>query len=230
MTEQGILLQGLVSKWTQDIIIEYQQNFPDAKIIFSTWIGQNVKNLSCDIVETEMPNPTSPHSSTINHQIIGAREGLKKLNCDVILKSKSDLFIHNDKIFELFNESCSPEKIMIPTEGFDLSNQPYYVSDICQIGKSKILKDFWNQMPLYDGSYSTSNEQYLSKNYILNIKNDDSDWSITQKKYFCQKGFDEDFQAEFEKFIFEESYQKSRKKLRDKNKDMSYEQYIELID
>ena len=230
MTKQGILIQGLVSKWTGDIIHEYQKNFPDAKIVFSTWLDQNVKDLSCEIIQTELPSTTAPHPSTINHQIIGAREGLKKLNCDVTLKSKSDLFIHNDKIFELFHESCAPDKIMIPTEGFDLSNEPYYVSDICQVGKTLILKDFWNQMPLYDGSYPTSNEQYLARNYILNIKKDTSDWSITQKKYFCQKGFDEDFQAEFEKFIFEDSYQKSRKNLRDSNKELTYEQYIELID
>ena len=230
MTKQGILIQGLVSKWTGDIIHEYQKNFPDAKIVFSTWLDQNVKDLSCEIIQTELPSTTAPHPSTINHQIIGAREGLKKLNCDVTLKSKSDLFIHNDKIFELFHESCAPDKIMIPTEGFDLSNEPYYVSDICQVGKTLTLKDFWNQMPLYDGSYPTSNEQYLARNYILNIKKDTSDWSITQKKYFCQKGFDEDFQAEFEKFIFEDSYQKSRKKLRDSNKELTYEQYIELID
>ena len=230
MTKEGILIQGLVSKWTGDIIHEYQKNFPDAKIVFSTWLDQNVKDLLCEIVQTELPSTTAPHPSTINHQIIGAREGLKKLNCDVTLKSKSDLFIHNDKIFELFHESCAPDKIMIPTEGFDLSNEPYYVSDICQVGKTLTLKDFWNQMPLYDGSYPTSNEQYLARNYILNIKKDTSDWSITQKKYFCQKGFDEDFQAEFEKFIFEDSYQKSRKKLRDSNKELTYEQYIELID
>ncbi len=230
MTKEGILLQGLVTKWTRDIIIEYQKNFPDAEIVLSTWVDQNVQDLPCKIVQSNLPKITSPHPSTINHQIIGAREGLKELNCDVILKTKSDLFIHNEKIFELFQKTCSSEKIMIPTEGFDLSNHPYYVSDICQVGTTQVLNNFWNNMPLYDGSYPTSNEQYLAQNYILKIQNDDSDWSITQKKYFCQKGFDEDFQAEFEKFIFENSYQKSRKKLRDSNKELSYEQYIELLD
>ena len=230
MTKEGILLQGIVTKWTKDIIIEYQKSFPDAEIVLSTWVDQNVQDLPCKVVQSDLPKTTAPHSSTINHQIIGAREGLKGLNCDVVLKSKSDLFIHNEKIFELFEKTCSQEKIMIPTEGFDLSNHAYYVSDICQVAKTQVLNNFWNKMPLYDGSYPTSNEQYLAKNYILKIQDDDSDWSITQKKYFCQKGFDEDFQAEFEKFIFENSYQKSRKKLRDSNKELSYEQYIELID
>ena len=43
MIKEGILIQGLVSKWTGDIIHEYQKNFPDAKIVFSTWLDQNAK-------------------------------------------------------------------------------------------------------------------------------------------------------------------------------------------
>ena len=87
MTKEGILLQGIVTKWTKDIIIEYQKNLPNADIILSTWVDQNVQDLPCKVIQSDLPKTTAPHSSTINHQIIGAREGLKKLSCDIILKS-----------------------------------------------------------------------------------------------------------------------------------------------
>jgi|TARA_B100001559_G_C16464834_1_gene605992 hypothetical protein len=230
MNTEGILLQGLVTSWTHDIILEYQSNFPNAKILLSTWTDQNVDDIPCDVVKTKAPEFTKPHSSTINHQIIGTREGLKKLNCDIILKSKSDMFIHNENIFQLYFDTCDHEKIMIPNEGFDISDQPYYINDNCQVAKKNILNDFWNKMPLYDGSFPTSNEQYLTKNYIVNIRNDDDDWSITQKKYFCQKRFDEDFQCEFEKFVIGRDHQKARRNLRNLGKELSYEKYIEMID
>ena len=32
--EFGILIQGKVSSWTNDIVNEYKKNFPDAEIVF----------------------------------------------------------------------------------------------------------------------------------------------------------------------------------------------------
>ena len=76
MTEHnvGILLQGIVNDWTKKIIDEYEQNFPDAHILLSTWNTENTKDICCDVIKLEPPNDPSH----INHQIIGIREGLKK--------------------------------------------------------------------------------------------------------------------------------------------------------
>ena len=47
MTEHnvGILLQGIVNDWTKKIIDEYEQNFPDAHILLSTWNTENTKDI-----------------------------------------------------------------------------------------------------------------------------------------------------------------------------------------
>ena len=55
MNTEGILLQGLVTSWTHDIILEYQSNFPNAKILLSTWTDQNVDDIPCDVVKTKAP-------------------------------------------------------------------------------------------------------------------------------------------------------------------------------
>ena len=105
----GIILQGAVSDWTKKIVEEYQQNFPDSQILLSTWNTENTTDIPCDVIKLEPPN--DPYH--INHQIIGSREGLKKINSEIIMKCRTDQFIHNKEVFQIFNSGCSKNKIMI---------------------------------------------------------------------------------------------------------------------
>ena len=61
--EFGVLLQGRVSSWTNDIINEYKKNFPNAEIVLSTWKNENVDGINCKVIQSEKPSPTYPHSS-----------------------------------------------------------------------------------------------------------------------------------------------------------------------
>ena len=164
MTEVGILIQGRISAWIKDIIQEYKTNFPEAKILLSTWNKENVDGIDCEVVQTEPPKPTHPHNNTTNHQIVGTKYGLSKLDSDIILKCRTDQFVHNKNIFKLYKENCPSEKIMVPDVGSE-STDDYRVSDFCQIGTKKILQSFWGNIPLYDGTYAMSPEIYLAKNY-----------------------------------------------------------------
>ena len=64
----GILLQGRVSEWLKDIISEYKVNFPYAHIVLSTWNTENVDDIDCEIIQSELPTQTQPHKNTTNHQ------------------------------------------------------------------------------------------------------------------------------------------------------------------
>ena len=200
--EFGILIQGRVSSWTNDIINEYKKNFPNAEIVFSTWKDEDVGRINCKVIQSEKPSPTHPHSSNINLQIIGSREGLKEMSSEVILKCRSDIFIHNKNIFKIFKEKCSAEKIMVPNIGsypFD-----YRISDFCLLGTKKVLFDFWNSLKLYDGSYRISPETYLARNYIVNVKKDKLPWKEIMHKYFHIIDFHLDFQIEWEKLSIDD--------------------------
>ena len=70
MMKKGILLQGPVTEWTADIVNEYKENFEDTAILLSTWTNENVDNITCDCIQIELPEPTYPHNSTINYQIL----------------------------------------------------------------------------------------------------------------------------------------------------------------
>lgn len=203
----GILLQGKVSNWTRDIINEYRQNFPNAEILLSTWDDEPTQNLPCNVIKSRAPSLPKPIKSTVNFQIVGCQAGLKNLKTDLIMKCRSDEFIHNKKFFEVFKNSCSSDKIMVPDLGtYEITK--YRTSDFCQIGYRAILLDFWNNIPLYDGIHYEEPATYLTKHYVLNVKNDHQPWKFALKKYFCVKGFHEDFQIEFEKLNNFDDYQR----------------------
>lgn len=205
-------MQGRISDWTIDIIQEYKNNFPNAQIIISTWEGENATNIPCEIIKTQLPTKTSPHFSTINYQIIGTQTGLKKMKSSIIMKCRTDQFIHNRNIFKLFLESCTRKKIMVMRGDIDFDKRDYLINDFCQIAYKEVLMEYWNLMPLYDGSYAISPEIYLTRNYIRNIKKDLESWLTVREKYFCIKDGDLDFKIEWEKYMKFEQYQKSYKK------------------
>ena len=195
--EFGILIQGRVSSWTNDIVNEYKKNFPDAEIVFSTWKDEDVGGINCKVVQSEKPSPTYPHSSNINFQIIGCREGLKIMNSKIVLKCRADIFIHNKNIFNIFKEDCPPEKIM--ADNWCTLPYDYRVSDFCLLGRKKVLDEFWNKMPLYDGSYPIPPESYFGKMYVTKIKNDNRLWKEIVNDYFYVRDYHLDFQIEWEK-------------------------------
>ena len=199
----GILLQGIVNDWTKKIIDEYEQNFPDAHILLSTWNTENTKDICCDVIKLEPPN--DPRH--INHQIIGTREGLKKINSEIIMKCRTDQFIHNKNIFNIFKNGCSKNKIMIQNFG-TFSNVEYWASDFCQIGYRETLLEFWNSIQYFDGNWDENRtsfenpitEIFLTANYIIKGKKDLRPWNEIIREYYYVKDYTHDFQVEWERF------------------------------
>lgn len=205
----GILIQGKVSEWTKDIIHEYRENFPNAEIVFSTWKGENLENIECKIIQSELPSVPESHPNTVNYQIVGCQEGLKNIHSDVVMKCRSDQFIHNKSIFEMFFQSCPPEKIMVPELGTASKIIEHRTSDFCQIAYREILLNYWNNIPLYTGIPWEESAKYMTKHYVLNTKNDNDPWKLTLKKYFFVKRFHEDFQIEWEKLNLFDNYKET---------------------
>ena len=213
----GILVQGAITDWTEKAIRKYQENFPNAEILCSTWKSQNIENIPCKVLQLDEPNKF-PLDAHINHVRIGALEGLKKMNADLIMKCRTDQIIENKHIFELFEKSNSRTKIMIPNFGtFD--NIDYCASDICQISTREKLLEYWDSIEYFDGTYIPHPEIYFTMNYILHAKKDLSPWKEVVGKYFYVKDYVEDFQIKWEKMtpewnikiFFDNFYKNSRK-------------------
>jgi len=213
----GILLQGKVSKWTMPIIEEFKSNFPDSEIILSTWDTEDITDIPCKIIQSPLPEYTSPYQSTKNFQIIGCRNGLKEFNADIILKGRSDQFIHNPEIFNIFLKEKSSDKIMYPHLGVRKGIKDYWIEDFCQISSRKTLLDFWNFMPFDDGKHEVAVEIYLTKNYVLKTKKDSRPWNSIKYEYFIPKGYHDVFQIEWEKIVNIEHYRETLSRESDEN-------------
>ena len=193
----GILLQGSITDWSEKIVKEYQENFPNAQILYSTWKTENVKNIPCEVIQLDEPKMV-PSSFHINYQIKGALEGLKKMDADIIMKCRTDQVIHNKNIFQLYEKSSSKNKIMIPNF-ITFEHIDYWASDYCQISTKETLLNYWNSIPYFDGTTPTHVEIFLTANYILRGKKDLSPWKDALEKYFYVKDFVKDFQIEWMK-------------------------------
>mgnify|MGYP003972491947 FL=1 len=224
----GILLQGDIRSLTLPIIEECQQNFPNSEIILSTWDDQDISNIPCKVIQTKIPEPTHPFKSSKNYQIIGSRSGLNAMNSDLILKIRTDIFIHNPNIFDIFLAENSFKKIMYPHSGLAKENREYWIQDFCQLSNRKTLLNYWNLMPLHDGTTIETVERYLTRNYVLNICKDNRPWNITQNKYFIKKRFLEDFQLEFHKYVYLESHQDNL--VNASNEEVSNNKLAKLLD
>ena len=225
----GILVQGSITEWTSDIIEEHKVNFPDCDIVLSTWITDDVKDIDCTVVKSTMPKKTSPHYYDINERIVVTNAGLEKINADIIMKCRTDQFVHNSDIFKIYEKSCKADQIMVPYEGLFIEKHDYFISDMCQIAKHDLLNEYWNPMPEFDGSYAISPEVYFTKNYVINLRNDKNLWRDVITKYFCLKGFHEHFQIEWEEMTKFEGYQKSKEKWAINNEIIRKDDYIKLI-
>jgi hypothetical protein len=204
----GILMQGPISAWTIEIVKEYKKHFPESEILLSTWNSEKVEGITCEVIVSDEPKSTSPYQSNTNHQKIGVLNGLKKFSSEIVMKCRTDQFIHNKNIFKIFENYCPKHKMMIPNY-CTIESIPYFASDFCQIAAKEILLDYWNSIPYYDGSFMIYHpEIYLTQNYVLLNKKDMRSWSICLKEYYYVKGYLEDFQIEWEKMAKNELYRK----------------------
>lgn len=211
----SIIIRGKISDWTPDIVEEYKTNFINSEIIVSTWNDENTQDVDCTIVKSKEPEMPSPHKSMLNHQVILAREGLKKASKNLIMVCRTDQFIHGQNIFKFFNEECPNSKMLVTTFPTFLNGTPndyryeYGICDFCQIGTSSIIHEFWDNVPFFDGSKSISVTRTLVKNYVRNLKKDKEEWKSIKKKYFFELDYYKFFKIEWEKPVKTELYANS---------------------
>ena len=211
----SIIIRGKISDWTSDIVEEYKSKFINSEIIVSTWANEDTQNIFCTVVKSKEPEMPFPHKSTLNHQVILAKEGLKKASKNLIMMCRTDQFIHGQNIFKFFNEECPNSKMLVTTFPTFLNGTPndyryeYGICDFCQIGMNNLVHDFWDSVPHFDGSESISVARTLTKNYVKNIKKDDRKWKNIKANYFHELDYYKIFRIEWEKPIKSEFYANS---------------------
>ena len=205
-SKTGILLQGRVSDWTRSIIKEYESNFPESEIVLQTF-SEDISNISCKVIQSTNPDPTSPFQGTTNFQVKGSQEGLKNMNADIVMKCRSDLFVHNSDIFDVFLNQNMLEKIMYAEFDLKKEEQEYWIADFIQLSSRKTLLNFWNNTPFDNGKAKIDIEPWLTRNYVLKTKADSRPWNSIKQEYFIPKGYHDVFEIEWEKVVKFKHYQ-----------------------
>jgi hypothetical protein len=96
---------------------------------------------------------------------------------------------------------------LLSTIGIGVDDKDYRISDFCQLATKNVLQDYWNNMPLFDGSYAVAPEVYLTKNYVVNFKKDSRPWNEIMNEYFFIRDYHKDFKIEFQKFFEDDAKQ-----------------------
>ena len=213
----GIILMGLVDESTKDIVNEYENNFPDAELLFCTWKSQNVEDISCKIIQIDYPSflkkkdeYVHPHAFTINISILQAREALKCIDADIILRSRSDLFIHNKEIFNIFLKNCDDSRIMVP---YIYEQEKLVVVDYFQIGYKSVLEKYWNSQEYHDdNSEYITQEEYNTSNYLKYLDEKLDDWERLKNKYFFEADWQKICKCEWTKLTLDINQQIKWKK------------------
>lgn len=152
----GVLVQGqLIPDVTFKICRRYRALYPNSKIVFSTWEGnqhrdiQRIKDLGIPVIQNKKPEFSGP--SNINLQIVSTKKGLdflSDLGVRLVLKNRSDGMLSSDYLLEylqfLFETySDGGKRIIIPGYNTFLFRL-YSPTDQFQYGSIEVLQKYWN--------------------------------------------------------------------------------------
>ena len=182
----AIVVQGPLRNarhFTLNTLRTYQQLFPDAAIVLSTWVGENekeiaaIKNLGIIVVQSVLPEFKGPLN--LNLQRVSTQAGLRvalELNPKRILKTRTDQRIYSPdalSIFEallnlnsLWSMSGSERNIVVTADNSFLG-RPFSASDFLQYGASENIEKFWFGKQ-HDFEGLTVPEQILTISYLKN--------------------------------------------------------------
>ena len=104
----SILVQGKVVNESQHILKQLREIMPNAEIILSTWECSNITDLDYDkIIFNSDPDAVYCDEVTgtlnnVNRQLISTQTGLAATTRPFILKTRTDILIHNSDFLEYF--------------------------------------------------------------------------------------------------------------------------------
>lgn len=191
--EFAIILQGPVlydNNFTEETIKLYQNNFPNVKIIVSTWKHVKInfkdfcKNNNIYLIENEIPQKVG--AGNINCQIISSLEGVRYaeyLKCKYVVKTRTDQRVYVNDMLDYFSNlwKIFPPKryieehkrLIFISYGKSFLYRPFCLCDFLVAGSINDMKNLYN-IPLdYDRA-----DNY----HILLEKEEDSFNDIFKKK------------------------------------------------
>lgn len=217
----AIVMQGPIvsnNSFTYETLKLYRAKYPNSKIIFSTWFGQNqdvielIKKLNVNVIESQTPEIRG--NLNINLQLVSTVSGLHEANRDekikYVLKTRSDQRIYQRCDFlKFFKEEILysvgyvdglKSKLLICNLN-TYRDRLYGVSDMFMFGFKEDMNLYWNipfeekNVPNISATltfdkfiYASVGEGYLV-NYFFKSVNYIPKWTISDSDLFFEKYF-----------------------------------------
>jgi hypothetical protein len=180
---------------TNEALASIRRNFPDSKIILSTWIGQDVKNLEYDLLVlsedpgSEFKDVEKKVLHNVNRQIVSTISGLKEVKTKYAVKVRTDLIFKSDNLkkyllkypLNLTNKYCFLKSRLVVLNRTSVNPNkwqkiPYCICDWLYAGETIDLLDFF-RIPAFNDLQWT---RYFE---FRDIPNDFIGLSISLAKY-----------------------------------------------
>ena len=207
--EFAIILQGpieLKDNFTRDTVILYQQLYPKAVIIISTWDNtpQSVLNefvsLGCEVVINKQFEGSG--FGNVNYQICTSLAGIRKakeLGANFTLKSRTDFRLYKNYGLE-FLKSLLLRYPVDDTLGIPLKSRiiglegwrgsryyPYWMQDYLYFGETEDLENLFSIE--YDKRTLEECKKLTNKNGILNFSNGKEYCETVPAEIYIMKSF-----------------------------------------
>lgn len=181
----AIVMQGPIlhtENFTLETVRLYKKIYPWAKIIVSTWEGedaQEVEKEGAAVLYNTKSQYRGPYN--VNLQIISAREGMRAAaGSEYVLKTRTDQRMYNPNIFESMTNTLSyfpagphshqQKRLLFATGGH--LHRPYLMPDMFVFGTAKDMLEYWDAPLVEEGAPNPGGdtifrpELYLGSNYL----------------------------------------------------------------
>ncbi|MFN4003715.1 MAG: WavE lipopolysaccharide synthesis family protein [Hylemonella sp.] len=155
MKDLTFVVQGKIQPNTKNCLASIRHFYPDSTIILSTWKGEPLAGLECDLaLENDDPGAFEISASTyynLNRQIISTHNGLKTVKTQFAVKMRTDTQILDTKI-PILLENPTPAQLfqnkIIALNLFFRNPRKFpllfHIGDIFQVGKTDDLLSLWD--------------------------------------------------------------------------------------
>lgn len=176
---------------TQRCLSSIRAVLPDAKLILSTWPGQQLDDLDCDqlvISEDPGPNRDAVCPANYNRQILSTRAGLDVVDSRYAIKLRSDNVLTHDGFKQLaqrYPESAASDRVFTSkvvinanlsrmySRGREVAFSP---SDFFYFGLTEDIKRIWEQPPFIEQPFAED---------LIAANQDDLDHPLEAEQVYC---------------------------------------------